>query len=179
MRAPPQPPPCAQRAQQRPTAYLPPAGEKRWTGDSLLKPGGSGAARARGLLGRLLGRALFQLALEDLPGGVARQLVDEHDLPGNLVVREVLLDVVLDLILAERCAVPQHDERLQALAELVVVNTDRGCLHDAFVRGEELLDLRREYVLAAEDDHLVVAAVDEQPSRAIEVADVARGHQTA
>ena len=44
---------------------------------------------------------LLELALEDLAGRVARQLVEEHDLARHLVVREVVLDVVLDLVLAE------------------------------------------------------------------------------
>ena len=45
------------------------------------------------------------------------------------------------------------------------------------VVGEQVLDLAREDVLAAGDDHLVVAAVDEQPPVLVEVADVAGGHQ--
>jgi hypothetical protein len=39
--------------------------------------------------------------------------------------------------------------------------------------------LAREDVLAAGDDHLVVAAGDEQAAVLVEVADVARGHQAA
>ena len=39
--------------------------------------------------------------------------------------------------------------------------------------GEQVLDLAREDVLAAGDDHLVVAAVDEEAALAVEVADVA------
>ena len=42
--------------------------------------------------------ALGQLALEDLAGGVARQLVEELDLARDLVAREVGLDVVLELV---------------------------------------------------------------------------------
>ena len=42
---------------------------------------------------------------------------------------------------------------------------------------EQLLDLGREDVLAARDDHLVVAPVDVQPPLGVEVADVAGGHQ--
>ena len=43
--------------------------------------------------------------------------------------------------------------------------------------GEQVLDLAREDVLAAGDDHLVVAAVDEQAAARVEVADVAGRHQ--
>ena len=40
-----------------------------------------------------------------------------------------------------------------------------------------LLDLLGEDVLAAGDDHVVVAAVDEEPPGGVEVADVAGGHE--
>ena len=43
--------------------------------------------------------------------------------------------------------------------------------------GEQVLDLAREDVLAAGDDHLVVAAVDEEAPVGVEVADVAAGEQ--
>ena len=92
---------------------------------------------------------LFELALEDLAGVVARELVDEHDLARDLVVREVVLDVALDLVLAEVRVLAQHDERLQPLSELVVVDADRGRLLDRLVRSEQLLDLGREHVLPA------------------------------
>ena len=65
----------------------------------------------------------------------------------------------------------------QPLAELVVVDADDRDLVDRRVVGEQVLDLAREDVLAAGDDHLVVAAVDEQPAVAVEVPDVARRHQ--
>src|SRR4051812_49102135 len=65
--------------------------------------------------------ALGQLALEHLARRVARELVEEDDLARDLVAREVGLDVVLELVLAGVGAVAQHDERPQALAELVVV----------------------------------------------------------
>ncbi len=70
-----------------------------------------------------------------------------------------------------------HDERLQALAELLVGDADDGGLFDVGVLGEQVLDLAREHVLAAADDHLVVAAVDEQASVRVEVPDVAGAHQ--
>ena len=45
--------------------------------------------------------------------------------------------------------------------------------------AEQVLDLGREDVLAAGDDHLVVAALDEQPALLVEPAEVAAGHQIA
>ena len=65
------------------------------------------------------------------------------------------------------------------LAELLVVDAeDRGFL-DVVVPLEQLFDLLREDVLPARDDHLVVAAVDEQPPALVEVPDVTRAHQAA
>src|SRR5579884_1764256 len=67
------------------------------TGASL----GGGRSLAR-LGPRLLLPALprlGELALEDLAGRVARQLLDERHLAGDLVVGEVLLDVGLGLLL--------------------------------------------------------------------------------
>ena len=43
--------------------------------------------------------------------------------------------------------------------------------------GEQVLDLAREDVLAAGDDHLVVAAVDEEAAGRVEVADVAAAEE--
>ena len=64
-------------------------------------------------------------------------------------------------------------EGLQPLAELLVVDADHRDLDDRLVVGEQVLDLAREDVLAAGDDHLVVAAVDEEAAVGVEVADVA------
>ena len=71
----------------------------------------------------------------------------------------------------------EHDEGLQPLAELLVLDPDHRHLDDRLVVGEQILDLAREDVLAAGDDHLVVAAVDEQPPLGVEVADVAAAEQ--
>src|SRR3954463_5978932 len=134
----------------------------------------AGAAVSRGRLalgpglllrgGLLLGAVLFlllELLLHDLAGRVARQLVDELDLARDLEAREIRLHVLLELVLA-RLAVAGHDERLQALAELLVLDADDRHVGHAVVLGEQVLDLAREDVLAAGDDHLVVAAVDEE-----------------
>ena len=66
---------------------------------------------------------------------------------------------------------------LQALAELVVAHPDHGDVADRLVAVKQLLDLLGEDVLAAGDDHVVVAAVDEEAPALVEVADVARGHE--
>ena len=69
------------------------------------------------------------------------------------------------------------DEGLQPLAELLVLDPDHRDLDHRLVVGEQVLDLAREDVLAAGDDHLVVAAVDEEAPAGVEVADVAAAEQ--
>src|SRR3954469_23397534 len=121
--------------------------------------------------------ALLQLLLQDLAGRVARQLVHELDVLGHLVAREIRLHLRLDLILRRAAAPLRHDERLQPLAELLVVDADHGHLVDALHVRDQVLDLAREHVLAARDDHVVVAAGDVQAALLVEVADVAGRHQ--
>src|SRR4051794_4581440 len=138
-------------------------------------PGRRARSRAgRGPRPRASVPALGELPLEDLAGRVARQLVDEHDVARDLVAREVRLDVVSELVLRRRPARLDDDERAQPLAELLVLDADDGHVADRRVAGEQVLDLAREHVLAARDDHLVVATSDEQAAVLVEVADVAR-----
>ena len=105
------------------------------------------------------------------------QLVEEHDLARHLVAGEVLLDPVLEVVLGD-VARREHHERPEPLAEVVVVDADRGHLDDRLVAGEAVLDLLGEDVLAAGDDHLVVAALDVQPAVVAEPADVTGRHQS-
>ena len=95
------------------------------------------------------GLVFGQLALQDLTRRVTRKFVDEDDLARHLVARQVRLDVVLELVLADLRAVLLDDEGAQPLAELLVVDADRGRLGDGLVIGEQVLDLAREDVLAA------------------------------
>src|SRR5680860_363813 len=118
-----------------------------------------------------------QLALEDLAGRVPRQLREELDLARHLVAGEVLADVVLDLVLAQIPVLRRHHERLQPLAELLVVDPDHRRLVDRIVVAEQILDLAREDVLTTGDDHLVVATIDEQAPALLEMPDVAGAEQ--
>src|SRR6476619_3124442 len=104
------------------------------------QPGtGRRGARGRGSL------ALVQLPLEDLAGGVARQLVEEDDLPRDLVAGEVLLHPALEVLLGD---LPRGDhERLEPLAVVGVVDADCGDLDDGLVAGQAVLDLLGEDVL--------------------------------
>ena len=71
----------------------------------------------------------------------------------------------------------QDHECRQSLAVLLVLHADhRGLGHLGMCR-QRLLHFDRVDVLAAGDNHLVVASDHEQPSGFIEVADVARRHE--
>src|SRR3954470_17332453 len=54
--------------------------------------------------------AFRELALQDLTRRVTRKFVDEDDLARDLVTREVLLDVFLQVLLADVLALPLDDE---------------------------------------------------------------------
>ena len=69
-------------------------------------------------------------------------------------------------------AVASHHEHAQPLAELLVGNADGRGLEHPGMQVQEILDLSREDVLTAGDDHLVVAPVDEEATRGVEMADI-------
>src|SRR5829696_4645968 len=125
-----------------------------------------------GALRRLLALASPQILLQNLASRITRQLVEKLDLPRTLVGGEVRLDVGGQVLRGDLDLAANDDERLQPLPELLVLDPDHRDLLDRVVVGEQILDLAREDVLAAGDDHLVVAAVDEQASIRIDVADV-------
>ena len=79
--------------------------------------------------------------------------------------------------LGDLCLARGDDEGLQPLAKLLVLDADYRRLHHGLVVGEQVLDLAREDVLAAGDDHLVVAAVDEKAPCGVQMADVAAAEE--
>src|SRR4029077_10035109 len=58
-----------------------------------------------------------------------------------------------------------------------VLDPDHRHVDHRLVVSEQILDLTREDVLAAGDDHLVVAAIDEEATTGVEMADVATAEQ--
>src|ERR1700722_6021632 len=123
-----------------------------------------GCARSAAILLRLEAdgaklRLRSQLPLEDLAGRVARQLLHEHHIARNLETGEVRLHVVLHRLLRQPVAVARHYERLQPLPELRALDAPNRALLDLLVRGQRALDLTREQVLPAADDHFIVAPV--------------------
>ena len=84
----------------------------------------------------------------------------------------MIADVVLDGLLGELGAVFGHDEGTEPGAEVLVLHADRGRLDDVGVSADEVLDLGRKDVLAAGDDHLVVAATDVEQTVAVQTTDI-------
>ena len=137
-----------------------------------------GRAALGGAVDRAPSRAR-QLALEDLAGGVARQLVEELDLARDLVAARLALTWSLSSSTSTSRPRETTTKAFRRWPNCSSVDADDGHLVDGLVVGEQVLDLAREHVLAARDDHLVVAAVDEQAPAGVEVPDVARGQQAA
>src|SRR3954470_1093534 len=120
---------------------------------------------------------LRQRPLEHLAGRRARQLVDEDDVARHLVARQLRLHGRAHRVRADLRPVQADDVGAEALAELVVLDADHRRLGHAVQAVDQVLDLPGIDVLAARDDHVVVAALDAQPPGAIERADVAGRHQ--
>src|SRR3954454_11438391 len=143
------------------------------------------AARACSICSRIASEpsvgvlALRELTLQDLTRRVTRKFVEKDNLARNLVFREVLLDVALQVVLADFLAVLRYHEDHQALTEILVVDADRRRLLHRLVVGKQVLDLAREDVLTTGDDHLIVSSVDEEAPVLVEVANIAGGEQLA
>src|SRR5947209_2367897 len=144
-----------------------------------LRPPRSNVSVRRGIAheGSPAAAVSAQLALEDLARRVARELIHENDVAGHLVARQVGAHMVLQLGCADLAPRVKADEGTQPLAELLVTDADDRHLTDPREPGEQILDLAGEDVLTAGHDHVVVAAIDEQPLLSVEVTDVSRCHQ--
>ena len=66
----------------------------------------------------------------------------------------------------------KYHESGEPLPELLVVDTERGCLGHGGVGSERPFHLDRVHVLPARHDHLVVAAHHEQSARLVDIAHI-------
>src|SRR5215218_462338 len=123
-----------------------------------------------------------QFALEYLARRIAWDRVEEDDLAWELVAGEALAQPRDELLLRNRLGVvvaPAHCESAQSLAEVRILDANHGCVDEQRVADQQILGLLRIDVLAARQDHVVLAAVDEQAPGGVEMADVADVHQPA
>src|SRR4051812_47432316 len=134
-------------------------------------PRAGGAGAATGLPCRLLGDG--DLALEDLARRGLRQLVQEPDPARILVGGDAVLDERADLLGARLLPWLQHDGRRDLLAHRLVGHADHRRLGDRRVLVQDLLDLARIDVVAAADDHVLLAVDDEEVAILVELRHVA------
>src|SRR3954454_6880455 len=107
---------------------------------------------------------LLELPLDHLARLVARQLVVDDDLARHLVVGELALHVRPQLVRAGTRAVTQHHVRDERLTEPLVLYADNRGVGDVGVLVQTVLDLGGEHVLTTRHDHVVVAALDKEPT---------------
>src|SRR5437870_10644078 len=115
---------------------------------------------------------LAQLELLELARGGAREGVAQFDRRRALEVGEPFAAELDERGLVGLLAGAEHDERLHRLTPLLVGDADHGDLGDGRVLVEAVLDLDRRDVLAAGDDHVLLAVGDDDVG-AVEVPAVA------
>src|SRR4051812_7895365 len=99
----------------------------RTSAASVRTSGPPTATRSSGSL--LIGSGLRELSLDDLPGVVTWEGVEEVDVARHLVTGELALHPVPDVLGGQRTRLVQHDVGRQPLAERLVVHADdRGLL---------------------------------------------------
>src|SRR3954454_14535718 len=116
----------------------------------------------------------LDVALEDLARGALGQLVEEPQPARVLVGGHALLDEVAHVVLAGVLTVLEHDRGADLLAHLLVGHRDHGGLGHGGVLVEDLLDLARIDVVAAADDHVLLAVDDEEVAVLVDAGHVAR-----
>ena len=118
-------------------------------------------------------RARAELLLHDLAGGVDRQLRDGDHVPRHLVVGEALAGPADDRVGIDRASRGGNDVRHGDLAHALVGHADDRDLTDRVVGQQDVLDLGRVHVEAADDEHVL------QPSDDPHVAAVVHRRQVA
>src|SRR3954454_9448286 len=114
------------------------------------------------------------LALEDLARRAHGERVDEVDDARVLVGGHALLGEGADGVRVGLRAVLEDDRRRDLLAHLLVRHADDRGLRDRGVLVEDLLDLARVDVVAAADDHVLLAVDDEEVAVLVDLGHVAR-----
>src|SRR6185295_19422820 len=111
----------------------------------------------------------LQMVLHHLAGRVARQLVDEAHLARALVVGEPILTELEQALGGQRRAVPDDDPRGDVLAEHGMGHAGHRGLAHVGVLEEHGFDVRRVDVVAAADDHVLLAPADVEEAVLVEV----------
>src|SRR5690349_13894937 len=120
-----------------------------------------------------------QHPLEHLARWITRERLTHEKLTRDLEPAEMETTVALELVDVETCAGLQHDRGHHALAPAGIRHADHGRLADLRQLVDDALDLGRRDVLAAADDHVLLAVGQVQETVVVEMADVARAEPLA
>src|SRR5207248_6164801 len=114
----------------------------------------------------------LERVLLDLAGRVARQLVEEGDPAGHLVVGEALREERTQLLDVEHLPGCGDDEGGQVLTQHLVGHADYRRLENGSVLEEGVLDIGGVDVVAAPDDDLLRPADDVEIAVLVEPAEI-------
>src|SRR5450631_1199110 len=114
--------------------------------------------------------------LLDLAGDRHGKFVDEFDVAGNLVVRDLSLTERADLVGRERLARARPDPCAELLAVAGVSDPENLNIQNLRMTIEEFLDFSGIEILAATDHHVLDAADDVAIALGIDHGDVAGVH---
>src|SRR5665811_2128633 len=118
-----------------------------------------------------------QLALHDFARRVARKFLNEHRAAGYGEPRDPLFGVGDDFGLGDGLALPHDDVRGEALSPIAVGDPGDHYIGNARVVDQRILEFAREDVLAAGNDHVVVASGHEQATQFVEISQVPGAHE--
>src|SRR5262249_16378731 len=123
--------------------------------------------------GRLSRGARDEDVLHALPGRVARECVDDRDLPGPLVIGEMTAAELLQLVPVDGGARLRDDERGDVLTEDVVRHTYHGSLLHSRMLEDHSLDIGRVHVVPAPHDEILLAPDEVEETVLAEIAEAA------
>src|SRR6266849_4386329 len=120
-----------------------------------------------------VGGARMQLLAQDLAERVFRQRVDKFDLLGTFEARQPRAAELLYILGAGFLSRSQYDVGLNGLAPFDRRNTDHGGLVDRGMAHQNGLDLSRRDILAAADNHVVLAPGEKHVPLVVDPSEVA------
>src|SRR6202167_1848788 len=117
------------------------------------------------------GRA--QILAQDFTERIFRQRVDELDALGTLETRQPRTAEILELGLSHRRALAHANESLDDLPPFDRGDADNGALVDRGMAHEDSFDFGGRDIFAAADDHVVLAAGEEDVTVVVEPSEIA------
>ena len=122
---------------------------------------------------RIHSGSLDEEPLDDFAGRIAGQGGNEVDFVRDFECGEVLRAVLADVGLGRLAVVLEDDDGADEFAERAAGHGDDGGLADGGVLAEDVFDLDGVDVLAGDDDHLVLAALEVDEAVGVDAGEVA------